>query len=196
MPASALQASLTRTILLQCLRGRRPLRKVRVTDYCETPTTRQMPKGGQAGELGRRLLATAVAAAMLSSSCSFSVFCRHTLPLGRGSAALHTQRRGVLTTAPAASRRADYRVMMCAGEPAPDMKSGVEATIAKKTKKPAVRERPAHVEAGQRWNTTVSLESLRALQANFALERNWDQHHTPRNLALAMVGEVIMSTTI
>jgi hypothetical protein len=27
-------------------------------------------------------------------------------------------------------------------------------------------------------------------QAAFAKERNWEQHHTPRNIALAMVGEV------
>ena len=34
------------------------------------------------------------------------------------------------------------------------------------------------------------LETLRQQLAGFALEREWDQFHTPRNLALAMVGEV------
>jgi dCTP diphosphatase len=34
------------------------------------------------------------------------------------------------------------------------------------------------------------LEQLRASLARFADERDWDQFHTPRNLALAMVGEV------
>lgn len=40
------------------------------------------------------------------------------------------------------------------------------------------------------WSTSVSLESLRKRQDMFAKERDWDQYHTPRNLALAMVGEV------
>jgi len=40
------------------------------------------------------------------------------------------------------------------------------------------------------WDADTSLEDLRARQAAFASERSWDQHHTPRNLALAMVGEV------
>ena len=40
------------------------------------------------------------------------------------------------------------------------------------------------------WSTSVSLESLRKRQDMFAKERDWDQHHTPRNLALARVGEV------
>lgn len=34
------------------------------------------------------------------------------------------------------------------------------------------------------------LETLRQQLAGFALEREWDQFHTPRNLALALVGEV------
>lgn len=41
-------------------------------------------------------------------------------------------------------------------------------------------------EAGQ----YVTLEQLRNEQAIFAREREWDQFHTPRNLALALVGEV------
>lgn len=40
------------------------------------------------------------------------------------------------------------------------------------------------------WDPSVSLESLRVLQQRFARERNWDQHHLPRSLALALVGEV------
>lgn len=36
----------------------------------------------------------------------------------------------------------------------------------------------------------ISLEHLRREQADFAQEREWDQFHTPRNLALALVGEV------
>mmetsp|Transcript_13335 Transcript_13335/g.22588 ORF Transcript_13335/g.22588 Transcript_13335/m.22588 type:complete len:180 (-) Transcript_13335:363-902(-) len=36
----------------------------------------------------------------------------------------------------------------------------------------------------------VSFESIRKEQAAFAKEREWDQFHTPRNLALALVGEV------
>ncbi len=37
-------------------------------------------------------------------------------------------------------------------------------------------------------NTT--LEQLRQLQECWVLERNWTQFHTPRNLVLALVGEV------
>lgn len=36
----------------------------------------------------------------------------------------------------------------------------------------------------------TSLECLRSMQASFARERDWDQFHSPRNLALALVGEV------
>ena len=35
-----------------------------------------------------------------------------------------------------------------------------------------------------------TIEELRVIQSNFAKERNWDQYHTPRNLLLALVGEV------
>ncbi|EFJ46003.1 hypothetical protein VOLCADRAFT_47255, partial [Volvox carteri f. nagariensis] len=37
--------------------------------------------------------------------------------------------------------------------------------------------------------SNVPLEELRARLAGFALERDWDQYHTPRNLLLALVGE-------
>ncbi|CAL9205530.1 unnamed protein product, partial [Musa hybrid cultivar] len=36
----------------------------------------------------------------------------------------------------------------------------------------------------------VTLESLRKKMADFARERDWDQFHSPRNLLLALVGEV------
>ncbi|KAJ9568201.1 hypothetical protein OSB04_004167 [Centaurea solstitialis] len=36
----------------------------------------------------------------------------------------------------------------------------------------------------------VSLEELRDKLAEFAKVRNWDQYHSPRNLLLALVGEV------
>ncbi|KAL8484525.1 hypothetical protein ACS0TY_026998 [Phlomoides rotata] len=36
----------------------------------------------------------------------------------------------------------------------------------------------------------VTLEDLKETMAAFAKERDWDQFHTPRNLLLAMVGEV------
>lgn len=40
------------------------------------------------------------------------------------------------------------------------------------------------------FSPVVTLEAIRAELAEFALERDWDQFHSPRNLALAMVGEV------
>ncbi|OWM87985.1 dCTP pyrophosphatase 1-like [Punica granatum] len=36
----------------------------------------------------------------------------------------------------------------------------------------------------------VTLEELRKRMAEFARERDWDQFHSPRNLLLALVGEV------
>ncbi|KAK2488806.1 hypothetical protein MC885_003537 [Smutsia gigantea] len=35
-----------------------------------------------------------------------------------------------------------------------------------------------------------TLEDIRCLHAEFAAERDWDQFHQPRNLLLALVGEV------
>ena len=35
-----------------------------------------------------------------------------------------------------------------------------------------------------------SLEKLRSIQTKFVQERNWEQFQTPRNLLLALVGEV------
>ncbi|KAK9671388.1 hypothetical protein RND81_12G026700 [Saponaria officinalis] len=43
---------------------------------------------------------------------------------------------------------------------------------------------------GSEQNTSVNLDELKAKMANFAKERDWDQFHSPRNLLLALVGEV------
>jgi dCTP diphosphatase len=40
------------------------------------------------------------------------------------------------------------------------------------------------------FDPSVTLEHLREMQASFALERDWNQFHTPRNLLLALTGEV------
>ena len=39
-------------------------------------------------------------------------------------------------------------------------------------------------------NPTDTLESLREALAAFAAERDWDQFHNPKNLAMALAGEV------
>ncbi|XP_001636971.3 dCTP pyrophosphatase 1 [Nematostella vectensis] len=41
-----------------------------------------------------------------------------------------------------------------------------------------------------RFANKLSLEDIRQKQNKFASEREWDQFHSPRNLLLAMVGEV------
>nr|XP_033799896.1 dCTP pyrophosphatase 1 [Geotrypetes seraphini] len=43
---------------------------------------------------------------------------------------------------------------------------------------------------GFQFSASPSLEDIRQLQAKFAAERDWDQYHQPRNLLLALVGEV------
>ncbi|XP_022105128.1 dCTP pyrophosphatase 1-like isoform X2 [Acanthaster planci] len=43
---------------------------------------------------------------------------------------------------------------------------------------------------GFRFSDGPSMEELRAIQADFAKQRDWDQFHQPRNLLLAMIGEV------
>lgn len=79
---------------------------------------------------------------------------------------------------------------MCAGE-SDGMKKAARKSIAKPKRAPAKERGKARVGGtGGGWDATVSLEDLRVRQAQFASERTWDQHHTPRNLALAMVGEV------
>mmetsp|Transcript_28671 Transcript_28671/g.39603 ORF Transcript_28671/g.39603 Transcript_28671/m.39603 type:complete len:195 (+) Transcript_28671:29-613(+) len=40
------------------------------------------------------------------------------------------------------------------------------------------------------FDASVSLEDLRAKMQKFASEREWEQFHTPRNLLLALVGEM------
>ena len=40
------------------------------------------------------------------------------------------------------------------------------------------------------FHDTTSLETLRSDLSSFAKQRDWDQFHSPRNVALAMVGEV------
>jgi dCTP diphosphatase len=39
-------------------------------------------------------------------------------------------------------------------------------------------------------NPTDTLESLRQALASFSAERDWDQFHNPKNLAMALAGEV------
>ncbi|XP_068678280.1 dCTP pyrophosphatase 1-like [Montipora foliosa] len=41
-----------------------------------------------------------------------------------------------------------------------------------------------------RFSEEPSLEKIREMQSEFSKERDWDQFHQPRNLVLAMVGEV------
>ncbi|KAL4363442.1 hypothetical protein GQ457_04G026050 [Hibiscus cannabinus] len=42
----------------------------------------------------------------------------------------------------------------------------------------------------QEGDQSVSLDLLKHKMAHFAKERNWDHFHSPRNLLLALVGEV------
>eukprot|EP00252_Welwitschia_mirabilis_P027975 TRINITY_DN9860_c0_g1_i2.p1 TRINITY_DN9860_c0_g1~~TRINITY_DN9860_c0_g1_i2.p1 ORF type:complete len:137 (-),score=27.52 TRINITY_DN9860_c0_g1_i2:190-600(-) len=44
--------------------------------------------------------------------------------------------------------------------------------------------------AEERRGDGVRIEDLRLLMADFARERDWDKFHSPRNLLLALVGEV------
>jgi len=41
-----------------------------------------------------------------------------------------------------------------------------------------------------KFSLVPSLEQIRQMQEDFVTERNWEQYHTPRNILLAMVGEV------
>lgn len=45
-------------------------------------------------------------------------------------------------------------------------------------------------DSGFKFGSELSLESIRKIQAQFVDERNWSKFHTPRNLLLAMIGEV------
>lgn len=84
-------------------------------------------------------------------------------------------------------------ILMCAGKPAMKATKSIVKPktddVEKKAKK-TIKVKPSSAASGAAWDGSVSLESLRVRQADFAKERTWDQHHTPRNLALAMVGEV------
>eukprot|EP00753_Platysulcus_tardus_P017515 PLAT6426.1.p1 GENE.PLAT6426.1~~PLAT6426.1.p1 ORF type:complete len:271 (+),score=77.90 PLAT6426.1:197-1009(+) len=51
-------------------------------------------------------------------------------------------------------------------------------------------ERELTADAGKRFSSRVTLESLRATMHAFAAERDWNQFHTPRNLLLALTGEL------
>ncbi|KAL2935685.1 dCTP pyrophosphatase 1 [Bienertia sinuspersici] len=44
--------------------------------------------------------------------------------------------------------------------------------------------------SGDSVKESVSLEVLRQKMKDFAQERGWEPHHTPRNLLLALVGEM------
>jgi len=46
-----------------------------------------------------------------------------------------------------------------------------------------------HTEGRRMTQTTDSLERLRARLAEFAAERDWEQFHNPKNLAMALAGE-------
>ncbi|KAF2311258.1 hypothetical protein GH714_021219 [Hevea brasiliensis] len=45
-------------------------------------------------------------------------------------------------------------------------------------------------ENARKYSNSVSLQELRDSLAGFAEDRGWDQYHSPRNLLLALVGEV------
>jgi len=64
----------------------------------------------------------------------------------------------------------------------------LEATVQSSETPAAAASAPAAVFRFARSDTT--LEELRAELAEFAQDREWDQFHAPRNLALALVGEV------
>ncbi|KAK6192223.1 hypothetical protein SNE40_003731 [Patella caerulea] len=41
-----------------------------------------------------------------------------------------------------------------------------------------------------KFSNELSLETIRQIQQEFCKERNWDQYHSPRNILLALIGEV------
>lgn len=53
-----------------------------------------------------------------------------------------------------------------------------------------VKRKAALLNDKKEFENTLTLEMLRKKQAEFSKERDWDQFHTPRNLLLALVGEV------
>jgi len=93
------------------------------------------------------------------------------------------------TTGQRSGGGAERALHMCAGGLAQDGMKGESGTPS--ARKTIGKAKAAHIPSARHvWDASVSLESLRERQAAFAKERTWDQHHTPRNLALAMVGEV------
>ncbi|OWF48922.1 dCTP pyrophosphatase 1-like isoform X2 [Mizuhopecten yessoensis] len=63
-------------------------------------------------------------------------------------------------------------------------------SLSKKSKNEPEEETVQHHNQGFRFSEDPSLEKIRELQSIFARERNWEQFHTPRNILLALVGEV------
>ena len=49
---------------------------------------------------------------------------------------------------------------------------------------------PPSSSSSSSWDPSVSLETVRATVDSFAAERGWHKFHTPRNLMLALVGEI------
>jgi len=71
----------------------------------------------------------------------------------------------------------------------PDEKPDIGST----KEEPATKRLKINPEAegtGFPFSSSLSLEDIRQRQERFSNERNWDQFHSPRNLLLAMVGEV------
>ena len=73
----------------------------------------------------------------------------------------------------------------------------ISSLLAAPSEQPDVRKRPAEPadsappsKAPRTTSDGSSLEQLRQKLRDFAVERDWDQFHTPRNIALALVGEV------
>jgi len=60
------------------------------------------------------------------------------------------------------------------------------------TKKPRTEEcgSEATPNSDFHFSSSPNLEDIRTKLADFSNERNWNKHHSPRNLLLAMVGEV------
>ncbi|XP_078284312.1 glutamyl-tRNA(Gln) amidotransferase subunit B, mitochondrial [Rhinoraja longicauda] len=61
--------------------------------------------------------------------------------------------------------------------------AGEEAAVGKESGTSAGRDRTG-------FSPELTMERIRQMQAQFTDERDWDQFHQPRNLLLALVGEV------
>ncbi|XP_051993966.1 glutamyl-tRNA(Gln) amidotransferase subunit B, mitochondrial [Xyrauchen texanus] len=79
----------------------------------------------------------------------------------------------------------------------PSRNNGVASNVLEHNGETGIK-RTAHVngeiqrQEAERFNFSAdpSLEDIRRMQAEFTDERNWNQFHQPRNLLLALVGEV------